>query len=101
MPTCASPSSGRSSANARPQRRRRPASFISQSCVICRFCPVIPLLRLMLKMLVLLVLALVAGRGLYLLNNGVRNLLRAGSSVGWPKVEGLVVRTEETRRELV
>ncbi len=55
----------------------------------------------MFKMLVLLVLALVAGRGLYLLNNGVRNLLRAGSSAGWPKVEGLMVRTEETRHELV
>jgi hypothetical protein len=55
----------------------------------------------MLKMLAVLILALVAGRGLYLLNDGVRNLLRAGSSAGWPKVQGLVVRTEDTRHELV
>jgi hypothetical protein len=54
----------------------------------------------MLKILVV-VLAGAALWGLYLLNGAVRSLLLAGSSVGWPKVEGLVVRTEDVRHDNV
>jgi hypothetical protein len=55
----------------------------------------------MLKMFVVLILALVGGRGLYLFSNAVRNLMRAGSSAGWPKAQGLVVRAEDTRHDRV
>jgi hypothetical protein len=55
----------------------------------------------MLKIAVVMVLALAAGRGLCLLNGGVRSLLRAGSSLGWPKVQGLVVPTDDVRQDQV
>lgn len=62
---------------------------------------VLPLLHPMLKIMLFVILAVVAARGLYLLNGAVCVLSLAGSSAGWPKVEGLVVRTEDIRQDLV
>jgi len=55
----------------------------------------------MAKILIGLILALVAARGLYLLNNGIHALRSAGASSGWPKTEGVVVRTDDARNDRV